>query len=35
MDPRTFAVERLGVGDWPRVDGGGADVIDPELWADA
>jgi hypothetical protein len=21
MDPRTFAVERLGVGDWPRTDG--------------
>jgi phage terminase large subunit-like protein len=20
MDPRTFAVERLGVGDWPRTD---------------
>jgi hypothetical protein len=24
MDPRTFAVERLGIGDWPRVDAGRA-----------
>ena len=31
MDPRTFAVERLGVGDWPDPDGGGA-VIDTEQW---
>ena len=30
MDPRTFAVERLGVGDWPRLDGKGEAVIDPE-----
>lgn len=31
MDPRTFAVERLGVGDWPRTDllpG----VIDADAW---
>jgi phage terminase large subunit-like protein len=33
MDPRTFAVERLGVGDWPRTDGMGGVVIDPEDWA--
>jgi hypothetical protein len=32
MDPRTFAVERLGVGDWPRTDGGGDHVISPEDW---
>jgi hypothetical protein len=31
MDPRTFAVERLGVGDWPAGDGS-AMVIDPEAW---
>jgi phage terminase large subunit-like protein len=34
MDPRTFAVERLGVGDWPRTDGSGEFVIDPEAWAE-
>lgn len=33
MDRRTFAVERLGVGDWPRTDGGSASVIDPDAWA--
>jgi hypothetical protein len=32
MDPRTFAVERLGVGDWPRTDGLGEVVIDPAVW---
>ena len=32
MDPRTFAVERLGVGDWPAGDGS-ANVIDPQAWA--
>jgi hypothetical protein len=32
MDARTFAVERLGVGDWPQTDGGAARKIDPELW---
>lgn len=30
MDHRTFAVERLGVGDWPRLDGKGEAVIDLE-----
>ncbi len=35
MDKRTFAVERLGVGDWPDPDGTGAQVIDPEKWAAA
>lgn len=34
MDPRTFAVERLGVGDWPRTDGLASVVIDPQLWTD-
>jgi hypothetical protein len=33
MDPRTFAVERLGVGDWPRTDGLDGVVITPEAWA--
>lgn len=32
MDPRTFAVERLGVGDWPRTDGFDLQVIPPEMW---
>ncbi len=32
MDPRTFAVERLGVGDWPAPDGSSASVLDRELW---
>ncbi len=31
MDPRTFAVERLGVGDWPSLDGSGS-VISLERW---
>jgi hypothetical protein len=31
MDPRTFAVERLGVGDWPDASGA-ATVIDLDLW---
>jgi len=31
MDPRTFAVERLNVGDWPNPDGDDA-VIDPKRW---
>ena len=34
MDPRTFAVERLGVGDWPRTDGLDGVVIAPEIWAE-
>lgn len=34
MDARTFAVERLGVGDWPRTDGQtGVHVVAPEVWA--
>jgi hypothetical protein len=33
MDPRTFAVERLGVGDWPAIDGE-ASVIDLATWAE-
>lgn len=32
MDPRTFAVERLGVGDWPATDGSGVQVIDLETF---
>jgi hypothetical protein len=32
MDARTFAVERLGVGDWPNPDGSAAAVIDLEVW---
>lgn len=31
MDPRTFAVERLGVGDWPRTDHVST-VIDLKAW---
>jgi hypothetical protein len=34
MDPRTFAVERLGVGDWPNLDGADEGGIDPRVWAD-
>jgi hypothetical protein len=32
MDSRTFAVERLGVGDWPATDGSSQAVIDLETW---
>lgn len=32
MDPRTFAVERLGVGDWPATDGAANTVIDLAKW---
>lgn len=32
MDARTFAVERGGVGDWPRTDGLGEVVIDGATW---
>lgn len=32
MDPRTFAVERLGIGDWPSTDGQDAQVISSEVW---
>jgi hypothetical protein len=31
MDARTFAVERLGVGDWPEADGSSA-VVSMETW---
>ncbi len=34
LDPRTFAVELLGVGDWPATDGSADVLISPELWAD-
>lgn len=34
LSPRGFAVERLGVGDWPDPESAGR-VIDPALWADA
>lgn len=33
MGAREFAVERLGVGDWPRTDGPAGVVIDAEVWA--
>lgn len=33
MDRRTFAVERLGVGDWPDPDGMAGRPISPEAWA--
>ena len=29
---RGFFVERLGIGSWPRTDGGGVHIIDPEDW---
>jgi hypothetical protein len=32
LDSRTFAVERLGVGDWPPVDGSATQVIPIERW---
>lgn len=32
MDPRTFAVERLGVGDWPATDGAANTVISLDKW---
>jgi hypothetical protein len=32
LGPREFAVERLGVGDWPRIDGQAATGIAPETW---
>lgn len=34
MDPRTFAVERMGIGDYPSTDGADAQVISSETWAD-
>jgi hypothetical protein len=33
MDPRGFAVELLGVGDWPTTDGSANVLIDQESWA--
>lgn len=32
MDSRTFAVERLGVGDWPATDGSDGGPISVEAW---
>jgi hypothetical protein len=32
MDPRTFAVERLGVGDWPATDGSAGRKITDDQW---
>lgn len=32
MDPRSFAVERLGVGDWPSIDGSSTQVISPAAY---
>lgn len=32
LDPRTFAVERLGVGDWPATQAGEETVVDMGLW---
>jgi len=32
MDARTFAVERLGIGDWPRTDHTAANPIDWDEW---
>jgi hypothetical protein len=33
MDPKTFAVERLGVGDWPATEQDRADRISGEAWS--
>lgn len=33
MSPRSFCVERLGVGDWPALDASGSAVIPPALWS--
>ncbi len=33
LDARSFAVERLGVGDWPVTEGKATGIIDLELWA--
>jgi hypothetical protein len=32
MDARTFAVERLGIGDWPAIDASGEAPISVEAW---
>lgn len=34
LDARTFAVERLGVGDWPTTDDAGSQVISVDQWDD-
>lgn len=34
MGPREFAVERLGIGDWPTIDEGGDQVIAAKAWTD-
>jgi len=34
LDPRTFAVERLGVGDWPPTSGSSS-VVDLDKWREA
>jgi hypothetical protein len=33
LDPRTFAVERLGIGDWPDTSPAGERVIAADAWA--
>lgn len=33
MSPKTFAVERLSIGDWPAIDGGMAVKIDLATWS--
>lgn len=33
LGPRAFAVERLGIGDWPDPDAAADAVIDPTVWA--
>lgn len=33
LDPRTFAVERLSVGDWPKLDRDDGDGITREMWS--
>jgi hypothetical protein len=32
LDPRSFAVERLGIGDWPELDGASQRVISKDAW---
>jgi hypothetical protein len=32
LGPREFAVERLGIGDWPATDGSGDQAINFEVW---
>lgn len=33
LDPRSFAVERLGIGDWPTTDPRAKGVLDTDRWA--